>query len=200
MNQLRPGRLFIFSAPSGAGKTTLRKALCARQPSLAYSISHTTRPPRQGETDGVDYHFTDKEAFIRGIDEGRWAEWAEVHGNYYGTSALFISRCIDQGCFVLLDIDVQGTEKILEQFPEAITVFIMPPSMEVLGQRLTGRGTDTPEVIKKRLINAKAEMDKRHIYKHILVNDDLDTAIGELEGIILKYGIPPPCPEAGKKL
>ncbi|SHJ35069.1 guanylate kinase [Desulfatibacillum alkenivorans DSM 16219] len=193
------GRLFIMSAPSGAGKTTLREALCARQPNLAYSVSHTTRPPRQGEKDGVDYNFTSKEDFLQGIEEERWAEWAEVHGNYYGTSARFIARCLDRGCFVLLDIDVQGTEKILKRFPQAVTLFIMAPSMEVLEQRLSSRGTDAPEVIAKRLENAKGEMKKRSLYKHILVNDDLETAINELEGVVLQYGAPPPCPEAERR-
>ena len=199
MNPSSRGRLFIISAPSGAGKTTLREALCARQPDLAYSVSHTTRRPRQGEQDGVDYNFTSREDFVRGIKEDRWAEWAEVHENYYGTSARFISRCLDQGCFTLLDIDVQGTEKILNRFPEAVTIFIMPPSMEILEQRLTGRGTDAPEMIAKRLENARGEMDKRSIYKHILVNDDLETAVRELEGLVLEYGAPPPCPEAERR-
>ncbi len=196
MSQKHNGKLLILSAPSGAGKTTLRVALCEKFPQIAYSVSHTTRKPRQGEVPGRDYHFIDKDEFLQGAEEGRWAEWAEVHGNYYGTSARYIQRCLEQGCFVLLDIDVQGAEKILKNFPDAVTIFVKPPSMEVLRNRLFGRGSDKAEDLETRLANAKWEMSQSHTYKHTIVNDDLDEAINEFIGIVRQYGEPPPCPEA----
>jgi guanylate kinase len=182
-----PARLFILSAPSGAGKSTLGAALRRRYPQLGYSVSYTTRPPRDGETDGVDYHFIDTAAFEAGIEKARWAEWARVHGNYYGTSAEILSTYLDQGVSVLLDIDVQGADQIVARFPDAVTIFIMPPSLEVLRRRLEGRGTDTPAVIATRLRNAEAEMAARLRYRHIIVNDDLRQASAELIYLIDGY-------------
>ena len=190
------GRLFIMSAPSGAGKTTLRNALLKKYPQIAYSVSHTTRAPREGEIPGRDYHFIDRDEFLQGIEEDRWVEWARVHDNYYGTSARFIQRCLDAGCFILLDIDVQGAEIILNKFADAVTIFIQPPSMEVLEKRLFKRGADSPEVIRKRLVNAKAELEKSGSYMHVIINDVLDEAANELIRLVEEYGTPPPCPEA----
>lgn len=181
------GRLFILSAPSGGGKTTLRLALFKKIPGLAYSVSHTTRKPRQRESNGRDYYFINKDEFLLGIKKGRWAEWAEVHGNYYGTSANFIDRCLAKGFFVVLDIDVQGTRKILKKFPDAVTIFIKPPSMDVLRQRLMGRNTDDDSVVKTRLANAKWEMAQSHIYMHTIINDQIDDAISELADIVRQY-------------
>jgi guanylate kinase len=185
----RPGRLFIVSAPSGAGKSTLCQRLRRRFKRLRYSISHTTRPPRRGETDGIDYHFTTRREFESGIQEGRWAEWAEVHGNYYGTSGRFIDRCLKDGHGVLLDIDVQGTRKLLVRYPDSVTIFIQPPSMAVLEQRLKARATDSPEAIARRLRNAADEMAQAGIYRHLVVNDDLETALAELIDILASYGV-----------
>jgi len=183
----RRGTLFVLSAPSGAGKTTLRRAVLARFPDIAYSVSTTTRAPRPGEVDGRDYVFIPPAEFEAGMREGRWAEWAQVHGNYYGTSARTLREAAAAGTDVLLDIDVQGARQIARRFPECVTVFIMPPSFEVLAQRLTARGTDSPESVALRLQNARQEMEERHWYRHVVVNDELATAVEELCAIIASY-------------
>lgn len=178
------GRLFIVSAPSGAGKSTLCRRLLARRPELRYSVSTTTRPPRSGEVPGVDYHFTDPATFKAGIRAGRWAEWAEVYGNYYGTSADYIDRERAAGHDVLLDIDVQGAAQLRAKYPEAVTIFIMPPSMDVLRQRLERRGGDAPEVIAMRMASARQEMAQRTAYRHVVVNDRLEEAVAALERLV----------------
>ncbi len=178
------GRLFIISAPSGAGKSTLCRAVRQRLPDLRYSVSCTTRRPRGEEKNGVDYHFISQAAFRKGIDADKWAEWAIVHGNYYGTSAEFIDRALGDGCDVLLDIDVQGMEQILKRYPDSVTIFIMPPSLAVLQQRLQHRGTDSAASISERLDNAAAEIKRRKCYRHIVVNDRLEEAVEELTAII----------------
>jgi guanylate kinase len=182
-----PGRLFVISAPSGAGKTTLCKAALGRFKKIRYSTSYTTRQPRAGEIDHVDYHFISKAEFKRGIETGRWAEWAQVHGNYYGTCAEFIAKELAVGRDILLDIDVEGTAQILERFPDTITIFILPPSLEELKKRLEKRGTDSQTVIQRRLRNAKAEMAHKDMYRHIVVNDRLETATTELIALIESY-------------
>ena len=181
------GHLFIISAPSGAGKTTIAKALLQQFTDMCYSISYTTRKPRAEERDGVDYHFVSKQDFKNGIKKARWAEWAEVYGNYYGTSAEFIEKKLSSGCDILLDIDVQGTLQILKHHPDSVTVFILPPSIHALRKRLEMRGTDSQAVIEKRLINAKKEMAQKKIYRHIIVNDELSAAIDEICAIFNKY-------------
>jgi guanylate kinase len=181
------GHLFIISAPSGAGKTTLARALLDRHTDMLYSVSHTTRKPRALEQDGVDYHFISKQDFKTGVDEGRWAEWAEVYGNYYGTSGEFIDRNLSSGRDILLDIDVQGTIQILKKYPDSVTMFILPPSMDTLKKRLEMRGTDSRQVIERRLVNARKEMAQKDLYRHIIVNDNLLQAIEELIAIIEKY-------------
>ena len=178
------GRLFVVSAPSGAGKTTLCQAARKRLPDLVYSVSSTTRKPRAGEVHGRDYFFVSEDDFKQGIADGLWAEWARVHDNYYGTSARFLEGHREAGRDVLLDIDVQGARQILERYPEAITVFIAAPSWNVLRQRLTARGSDDPEVIELRLQNARAEMACQPMYRHVVVNDDLDAAIDRFVGIL----------------
>jgi guanylate kinase len=179
--------LFILSAPSGAGKSTLGSALRRRYPQLGYSVSYTTRPPREGERDGVHYYFITTEAFEVGIEQGRWAEWARVHDNYYGTSAEILETYLAEGVSVLMDIDVQGAAQIVKRFPAAVTIFIMPPSLEVLRQRLEDRQTDTSEVIATRMRNAEVEMDARRNYRHIIVNDDLKQASAELIYLVDGY-------------
>jgi guanylate kinase len=174
------GCLFILSAPSGAGKTTLCQAVLRRFPDMLYSVSHTTRLPRPGETQGIDYHFIAKDEFMHLIESGEWAEWAEVHGNYYGTSANFLNRGLAAGKDILLDIDVQGMLKILKRYPSSVTVFIRPPSLETLRERLESRGADRPDIIETRMTNAEKEMAQTHRYRHVIVNDDLETAIREL--------------------
>jgi len=183
----KKGHLFIISAPSGAGKTTIVKAVLDRLADMLYSISYTTRKPRNGEQDGIDYNFISRDDFKKRIDGGEWAEWAEVHGNNYGTSAEFLDNGLASGRNILLDIDVQGTIQILERYPDSITIFIMPPSLETLGKRLELRGTDSKADIARRLVNAEKEMAKKDLYRHIVVNDQLSEAIEKLISIIEKY-------------
>ncbi len=178
------GRLFVVSAPSGAGKTTLCEAARKHLPHLVYSVSSTTRAPREGEQEGIDYFFVGEAQFREGIDTGQWAEWARVHDNYYGTAARFIEAHLRAGRDLLLDIDVQGAEQILQRYPAAITLFIMAPSVAVLRRRLTARGLDSAAVIDKRMRNAKTEIDRRGIYRHIVINDDLETAIARFVSIL----------------
>ena len=180
------GSLFVISAPSGAGKSTLCKAALQSLPDLRYSISYTTRSPRSGEKNGVDYVFIDQKEFVEGIKENRWAEWAMVHDNYYGTSAKDIDRELSAGKNILLDIDVQGAQQIIQRYPNAITIFIMPPDMKELERRLTSRGTDSAQVISKRLKNAVKEMAQHKMYQYIIVNDQLEASISELLTIINK--------------
>lgn len=183
----RPGLLFILSAPSGAGKSTLCRAVLDHFPDMLYSISYTTRPPRQGEQDGVHYNFIANDEFKKRIGQGRWAEWAKVHDNYYGTSADLLDRGLNGGKDILLDIDVQGMGQILARYPAGITIFIMPPSLEILRSRLETRGTDSPEVIAVRLRNAQKEMAQKDRYRHVIINDRLAAATTELIGIFEKY-------------
>ncbi len=180
------GALFIISAPSGAGKTTLCRYVTECHPEMAYSISSTTRAPRSDEKQGVDYFFVTRDEFERGIRANQWAEWAKVHDHYYGTSAAFLDRALARGDNLLLDIDVQGARQILKRYPQAITIFIMPPSLDELRQRLERRGMDSPETIAKRIKNASQEMAMRHRYRHIIVNDRLDEAVAQLLDIIDK--------------
>ncbi len=186
-NKAGQGRLFILSAPSGAGKTTLCASLLKHFPDMQLSISHTTRQPRQGEQNGVDYHFIDEDAFQKGIANNRWVEWARVHGNYYGTSTDFIENTISGGYDVLLDIDVQGAQQLFQRYPESIGIFIMPPSMEELRRRIVSRGGDAPQVVENRLTAAKAEMAQKDRYHHIVINDNFQNALEELIAIIAAY-------------
>ena len=183
----KPGFLFIISAPSGAGKSTLCHAVLDRFTDLVYSVSYTTRSPRSGEQNGVNYHFIVKEEFEKGIASGQWAEWAEVHDHYYGTSADFLAGELSLGRDILLDIDIQGTRQILQRYPDAVTIFIVPPSLETLKSRLQSRGTDSPEVIAVRLKNARKEMAQKDLYRHIITNDRLADAVAELIAIFEKY-------------
>jgi guanylate kinase len=183
----KPGFLFIISAPSGAGKSTLCRAVLDRFSDLVYSVSYTTRSPRSGEQNGVDYHFIAKDEFEKGIACGRWTEWAEVHDHYYGTSAEFLDGELNIGRDILLDIDIQGTHQVLQRYPDSVTIFIMPPSLETLKSRLQSRDTDGPEGIAIRLKNARQEMAHKDLYRHIITNDRLTDAVAELIDIFEKY-------------
>ena len=177
--------LIIISAPSGAGKTTLCKQLLADFPTVDLSISCTTRKPRGKEQNGVDYDFISVEEFKQGIEKGRFVEWALVHDNYYGTSKDRIERSFNNGHSVLLDIDVQGAEQLRKSFKETcLSIFISPPSLQELEARLRIRNTDKEETIQKRLKNAKIEMAQSHLFDHVIVNDSLDRAYGELKSIL----------------
>ncbi|MBW1898252.1 MAG: guanylate kinase [Deltaproteobacteria bacterium] len=181
------GNLFIISAPSGAGKTTLCKELLKHFKGIRFSISHTTRGPRPGETEGTDYFFTSEEDFQDGIKNNTWAEWAKVHGNYYGTSIDFLNDALSSGSDVILDIDFQGAMQILKKYPDVITIFIMPPSIEILRSRLQERGTESDEVIENRITNAKQEIQKKNLYNYIIINDKLTDSKEELFEIVNKH-------------
>lgn len=154
---------------------------------MAYSVSYTTRKPRIGEKDGVDYHFIAEATFKRRITQGRWCEWAKVHDHYYGTDAGFVEETISGGQDLLLDIDVQGTRQMILRYPASITIFIVPPSKNILKARLIGRGTDSNKTIQKRLVNAEKEMAQKNLYSHVIINNVLDVALNELEILIEKY-------------
>jgi len=154
---------------------------------MRYSVSYTTRKPRSGEREGVDYHFITAEEFKERIRQGRWAEWAEVHGNIYGTAADVIDEGLSAGRDILLDIDVQGAVQIRARYPECITIFIMPPDMETLRRRLETRGTDDQKEIARRLKNAEKEMAQRDLYRHVIINDGLAEAQDELKLLIRHY-------------
>jgi len=174
------GQLFVISAPSGAGKTTLIRQVMARFDGLAYSVSHTTRPPRPGEVHGKDYFFIDDARFEQMIRSLEWLEWAKVHGHYYGTSRTFVVNQLEKGNSLLLDIDVQGAARIMASGLDPVSVFIMPPSLEALRRRLENRGTDAAQTIARRLKNAEQEISRKHMFQYVLVNDDLETASAQL--------------------
>ncbi len=181
------GKLFIVSAPSGAGKTTLCNALRNRFPEMAYSISCTTRRPRKNETHGRDYFFISTERFEEKIEKGEWAEWARVHDNYYGTCAETLNQYLNEGKHILLDIDIAGALQIKTRYPDSIAFFIMPPSMTILEKRLRSRGTDNEKEIRSRIEHARKEIASRDFYDHIIVNDRLDDAIEQISGLIRQY-------------
>ncbi|MCW3172746.1 guanylate kinase [Shewanella subflava] len=179
------GNLFIVSAPSGAGKSSLISALLKDKPSdMQVSVSHTTRQPRPGEVNGQHYHFVSIEAFKALIAANAFFEWAEVFGNYYGTSRTVIEQTLAKGIDVFLDIDWQGGEQVKKLMPEAIGVFILPPSKAELARRLTGRGQDSQAVIDSRMAQAVSEMSHYTQYDFVIVNDDFDTALVDLQAII----------------
>ncbi len=180
----RRGTIYIVSAPSGAGKSTLCRELLKVYPDITYSISHTTRAPREGEVPGVDYHFISREGFESRIAQGLMAEWAEVHGNYYGTSLETLEASVSKGVDVLLDIDVQGARQMCAAVPSCVTLFIMPPSEAELRARLEKRGTDSRETIEKRMENAAGEMAQRSFYAHVIVNDELNEAVAVLVAVV----------------
>ncbi len=179
----RKGLCLVLSAPSGAGKSTLVARLRAEFPGFAYSISCTTRSPRAGEEDGVHYHFLTRETFISRRDAGYFAEWAEVHGNFYGTPKAPVEAMLAKGQDVLFDIDVQGALQLKAGFPQALYVFILPPSREVLERRLRGRGTDSEEVVTRRMQNALGELRQAEHFDYHIVNDDLEEAADELRAV-----------------
>jgi len=180
------GKMFILSAPSGTGKTTLLKKLMAGVPNLAFSVSHTTRLPRSGEKDGVDYYFVDRCQFEKMREQGAFLEWAEVHGNFYGTSRQAVLAQLSAGIDVVLDIDVQGAAIICActTIP-AVSLFITPPSLGELERRLRGRGTDGEETILLRLRNAMVEMRAWATYDYLVVNDDLEQAVDTVRAIVI---------------
>jgi len=180
----RPGSLFVVAAPSGAGKTTLVHALLADAPLMQLSVSFTTRPPRAGEVDGRDYLFVDAAEFERRRDAGEFLEWAEVHGNLYATSRLWIEDRIAAGVDIVLEIDWQGAVQVQRLYPDAVGVFIVPPSIGVLRERLTQRGQDDAVVIERRVAAAEAELKQAHRFQYVIINQDFASALRELRTIV----------------
>lgn len=178
------GSLFVIVAPSGAGKTSLVRALLARHPELQLSVSCTTRAPRVGETDGRDYLFVSRAEFDARRDRGEFLEWAEVHGNLYGTSRVWIAEQIAAGADILLEIDWQGALQVRERFPDALGIFIAPPSLAELRIRLERRGQDSPEVIERRLTAATREFREAHRFEYVIINQDFTSALRDLSAII----------------
>lgn len=181
------GRLFILSAPSGAGKTTLCRSLLNHFSELHYAVSHTTRPPRPGEIHGTDYYFVTPAEFEQMIAGNLMAEWARVHDHYYGTSAQTLEQVRSVGRDILLDIDPQGARQLLTRYPDSVTIFIRPPSFAVLEERLRNRGANSAADMARRLENARDEMAQAPRYRHVIVNDYLPTATAELIALINGY-------------
>jgi guanylate kinase len=178
------GSLFVVAAPSGAGKSTLVNALLAQEPGIKLSISTTTRAPRPGEQDGREYHFTSNDDFVARAAAGEFLEWAEVHGNYYGTSRLMVEREMKTGTDILLEIDWQGARQVRKQFPDAAGIFILPPSIAALEERLYKRGQDEPNVITRRLLAAGGEIAHAPEFEYAIINEEFNVALSEISAIV----------------
>ncbi len=189
MSSKQPGRLFVFAAPSGAGKTTLVHAVVTKhQEDLRFSISYTTREPRSNEANAVDYLFVSEDKFMRLRDAGEMLEYAQVFDNYYATSRSQVEKHLSDNRSVVLEIDWQGAEQVRRSMPDCITIFIFPPSLAELERRLRDRGTDTPEVIERRLKDARSDMAHWVDFDYVIINDDLDAAIIALEAVLTGEG------------
>lgn len=190
------GTLFVISAPSGAGKSTLIARIRQIFPQMRYSISCTSRPPRKGEAEAVDYYFVGTDKFRMMIQRDEFLEWKEVHGNLYGTPVAPVNECLASARRMILDIDVEGAKEVFKKVPGAVGIFITAPSMAVLEQRLRLRGTDSEKSIRTRMINAAREMEQAGMFKYQIINADLEEAVEELAGIINKeseQSIPETC-------
>jgi len=186
---MKDGILYVVSAPSGAGKTSLCKEIVDFYPALGHSVSYTTRSRRNGEQDGIDYHFVDEETFQGMINAGAFAEWAQVHGNYYGTALTTIEQAKAAGQDLLLEIDCQGAEQIRRNIPDAVFIFILPPNLIELRKRLDKRGTDSVEVIERRLQNAAGEIRQAGWYDYLIINDDFAVAAEQFKAVIRAEGV-----------
>jgi len=184
-----PGNLFIVSAPSGAGKTSLVSAMLAATPDVDLSISYTTRPPRPGEADGKDYHFVSRETFLAMAERGDFLESAEIYGNLYGTSQSWIQAETANGRDILLEIDWQGAAQVRRVFPDCISIFILPPSLQALESRLKNRGKDSDEVITRRMRTACDEIAHVAEFDYVIINDKLDGAVQQLRAVVVAAGI-----------
>ena len=179
------GRIFVVSGPSGSGKSTLIREVRQKVPDLGYSVSHTSRPPRGQEKNGAEYHFVSRKNFQEMIDKGEFVEWAEVYRDLYGTSVSSLRSQITIGLDVIMDIDVQGGRNIKDHFKDAILIYVLPPSLEILEKRLRDRGTDDEKTIRTRLNKAAKEIKNCVSYDYLLFNDDLDQAVEELKSILI---------------
>ena len=179
------GQLFVISAPSGAGKSTILVAVRKRVPGLGYSISHTTRKPRGDERNGIDYHFVDDETFTEMIDEDAFVEWAKAYDNSYGTSSSGLQDLTASGLDVLMDVDILGGQNIKNRFPDSVLIFLLPPSLEILERRLRERGTDNEPVIRARMDSAADDIKNCVWYDYIIVNDKLEMAIDQVKSVII---------------
>lgn len=179
------GKLFVISAPSGAGKSSLVSALCERDASIRVSVSHTTRAPRPGEEDGVSYNFTSQAEFEAGIKAGQFLEYAKVFDHYYGTSGEWVKAQLTAGIDVILEIDWQGAQQVRQLIPECTSIFILPPSVEALEQRLNSRGQDDAQVIARRMKDAQSEMSHWHEFEYLVINDAFSIALDELHAIFV---------------
>jgi len=184
---LNKGMLYIIAAPSGAGKTSLVRAMADQVDSVVISISHTTRMARPGEIDGVNYHFVSTEKFQTLIEQNIFLEYAQVFGSYYGTSSEWVREKLQSGNDVILEIDWQGAKQIRQLFPHTTSIFIVPPSLEVLQNRLKERAQDSAQVIEKRMLEAKAEISHYHEFDYLIVNDNFELAVGDLKNIVLAH-------------
>lgn len=180
--------VFIISSVAGGGKSTLISRVVAKHPQIQFSVSYTTRLPREGDLPGKTYYFVTVEEFERKIRQGFFLEWAKVHDNYYGTPLQPVKDCLASGQIMLMDLDVQGADSIKQLLPDVKTIFILPPSREIWEKRLRSRGTDSPEVIEKRIRNGEAELARAKDFDFQLVNDDLETAVADLEKILQSPG------------
>ncbi|MCJ7705897.1 MAG: guanylate kinase [Desulfobacterales bacterium] len=184
-NQRGRGLIFIISAPSGTGKTTLVRRVMEALPCLRFSVSYTTRPPRANEQEGVDYHFISHDVFMEMIEKDQFLEWAEVLGHYYGTARVDLKALETEGVDLILDIDTQGAKKAKEKLDHVILIFLLPPSIDALKERLMGRGLDSLERIQFRLAHVKSDIEEAHWYHHIVINERIEEAVEKLKVIII---------------
>ena len=184
MNNMKKGKTFIISGPSGVGKSTVLSALLEKRPNVYFSVSATTRDPRPGELDGIHYHFMDVDSFRKWIAMDQFLEYAEYVGNFYGTPKRFVDEAMEQGKDVILDIEVQGAIQVTSKRPDTVRIFIAPPSWSELERRLTERGTDSKDKIQKRLLRAKVEFQTAHTYDYFVINDTVENAVKELDAIM----------------
>ena len=182
---MKTGKTFIISGPSGVGKSTVLRELLRDRDDLYFSISATTRTPREGEIDGVHYHFINVDRFREMIQEDEFLEYAEYVGNFYGTPKRFVDEAMEQGEDVILDIEVQGALQVVHKRPDVVRIFIAPPSWQALEERLTSRGTDSPEKVQKRLVRAKVELQTANTYDYFVINDTVERAVREINAIML---------------